>query len=269
MIHNDFTQENALWVQIQQQTNCDKQSQQLLEMARLLLQQAQQTTPNPATLNSDDLTDLLLEYQSMGQMIHQFITLARPHLDPDYRGQPFEQELENLQGGLKQDDESLQSLKQQQQTLTQTQTHLQQTLEQQQALEQEIIRLAENIEKLKQELNYLQQRPARLTALADSSVQLQQEAQQALIESLPKIVQLIKNNQTIYRQHFNANQHIINTIQLNESLEEMSQPLQKIALLSQSTEKNLRTFDEQLQLIILIQEKQLQQLRSLREPSGA
>ncbi|ALG69183.1 hypothetical protein [Beggiatoa leptomitoformis] len=268
-MHNDFTQENALWAQLQTQTAPNKQRQQLLEMARLLLLHAQMDTATTTQLATDDLTDLFLEYQMIGETIAQFLQKSLPFLDPDYRGQAFEQELQALQEKLAQDKAQARTLQNQLQTLREEQTQLTQTVQQQQAIEQEVQTLTTNIAKLKQELSYLQQRPARLTALAESSIQLYQEAQQAIIDAIPQIMNLVQANKELYKKHFKANQQIMDAMQLPNITEEISSPVQKIAQVTQAIEKNLQTFDQQLQSLILTNETQLRESRQLREPSGS
>jgi DNA repair exonuclease SbcCD ATPase subunit len=260
---NNFFQENDLWQAIQAQADVKKQRRQLVEMARLLLKRANLSPNEIAQLDYDDLTDLLLEYQDIAEQTESFFQNALPHIDPEYQGQPFEQQLQTLQQTLSDTRANIVRLREQQQTLSEQQARLeteQITLDKEiQRLNQikpQLEQLEQNILRLKEQLETLKQHEAQLKQLAEDSEPFQQQVITAIIEAIPNMVALIKANQEIFRNHLTENARIAEAMQqIEEKTSEIAAHTDNIATLSKNIDASLQEFDAELQQLIQIQEK--------------
>ncbi|OQY55345.1 MAG: hypothetical protein DRR08_24130 [Candidatus Parabeggiatoa sp. nov. 2] len=261
---NHFSQENDLWQAIQTQTDAKEQRRQLVEMARLLLERANISPDKLAQLDYDDITDLLLEYQGTAEQTENFFQTALPHIDPEYQGQPFEQQIQTLQQTLSDTRADIARIREQQKTLSEKRATLEQNkatlneeVNQLTQLKPQIETLEQNIAQLKVQLETLRQHEEQLKQLAEDSEPFQQEAITAIIEAIPNIVTLIKANQEIFQNHFAENARIGEAMQqIEDKTSEITTHTDKIATLSKNIKASLQEFETELQHLIEIRERQ-------------
>lgn len=252
---NNFSQENDLWQALQAQTDLKKQRHQLVEMARLLLERARINPDDIAQLDYDDVTDLLLEYQGTAEQTANFFQQALPFIDPEYKDQPFEQQLQTLQQTLSDTCADITRFSEQNTHLSEQKTQLDQEIKRLTELKPQVETLEPNVLKLKEQLKTLQQSEQRLKQLADDAEPFHQEAITAVIESIPNIVTLIKANQEIFQNHLAENARIGEAMQ-EISTAEIADHTDKMATLSKNLSASLQEFDQELKNVIEIGEKQ-------------
>jgi len=255
-----FSQENDLWQAIQAQTDAKEQRRQLVEMARLLLERASMSSDEIAQLNYDDTTDLLLEYQGTAEQTERFFQNALPHIDPEYQGQPFEQQLQTLQQTLSDTCAKVTRIREQQKALSEEQarlkaeqTTLDKEVKQLSRIKPQVEQIEQNLSELKEQLETLRQHEAQLKQLAEDSEPFQQEAITAIIKAIPNIVALIKANQEIFQNHFAKNARIGEAMQhIEDKTSEITTHTDTMARLSKEIDASLQEFDKELQQLIEI-----------------
>lgn len=262
----DFSQENDLWQQLQTTSEIEDQRQQLLEMARLLIERATPNTTAFEALESDVLTDLFLEYQGIGQITGNFLQTALPRLEAAYQGTEFEQQLKTLQTDLQHYQQRYHSLQQQLQQLQDTETELKQQKAHCQQTQIDVKQLQQNAEHLQTELEQLQQTPAEAEAAVRDSEQQQAAALQAIVAAIPRLVRLIEASRASYQHHFTANETITAALNAQPSLTDIARYTDKISELSPQLQELLTEFDAALRHIVLAEEKHRHLLRELRDP---
>jgi len=252
---NNFYQEDDLWQALQAQTDLKKQRHQLVEMAYLLLKRARINPDDIAQLDYDDITDLLLEYQGTAEQTDNFFQQALPFIDPEYKGQPFEQQLQKLQQTLAETRADITRFREQNTRLSEQKIHLDKKVERLTELKLQVETLEQNVSELKEQLKTLQQSDERLKQLADDAEPFHQEAITAVIESIPNVVTLIKANQEIFQNHLAENARIGEAMQ-EISTAEIADHTDKMATLSKNISASLQEFDQELKRVIEIREKQ-------------
>ncbi|KHD09831.1 hypothetical protein PN36_06815 [Candidatus Thiomargarita nelsonii] len=245
---NNFYQEDDLWQALQAQTDLKKQRYQLVEMAHLLLKRARINPDDIAQLDYDDITDLLLEYQGTAEQTDNFFQQALPFIDPEYKGQAFEQQLQTLQQTLSDTRAEITRFSEQNTRLSEQKNQLDKEVECLTELKPQVETLEQNISQLKEQVEALRQHEERLKQLADEP--FHQEAITTVIESIPNIVALIKANQEIFQNHLAENARI------GEAMQEIADHTDKMATLSKNMSASLQEFDRELQRVIEIGEKQ-------------
>lgn len=236
---SDFYQENELWQALRAETDSTKQNYQLVQMAKLLLECADL---NPvAELDVDDITDLLLEYQEAAELTNDFFNKALPHIDPEYKGQPFEQQLQTLQQTLATTIKEIGRISEQNKILLKQKRQLESEIKQLNKVKSEMETLEQNIADLQLALKPLKQYQARLKELETESEPLHQEAITIVNESIRKILVLIEANKESLDNHFVENVRVGKAIGNN---------IDKIIQLSKSIGASLQEFDGELRRLI-------------------
>jgi chromosome segregation ATPase len=253
----DFYQENDLWQALQAETEPFQQHQQLVEMARLLLERANSIEHDFTQLVPDDLTGLLIEYKGTALQVNTFFQKSLPHIDPEYKGEPFEQKLQTLQQTLSETCKEIERIREQNTMMSEQQAQLDKKIDTLTQLKPQIETLEDNISQLKTQLEQLKPHQEHFEQLANKSEQLNQEVITSIIESIPNIVALIKTNQEIYQNHFVVNAQTGEAMQhIEEKTSEIATHTDKIATLSKDISASLQDFDRELQHLIEIGDKQ-------------
>jgi chromosome segregation ATPase len=123
-----------LWQAIALEEDPSTRRELLAQMARILLELEDSDWTDSSAPDSDS-TASLLEYQAIGKLAATHIQQALPWLDPDYKGEPLEQELQQTRQELQTITAQMDSIRLQQAELHNQQTQLapqRQTLQNQQ-----------------------------------------------------------------------------------------------------------------------------------------
>ena len=252
----DFSQEQDLWQSIINNTDAASQS-----LAHLLLQQA--NTVTPAAIDSEDLTDLFLEYQNVAIQCRDFLQNALPHLEESYRGQDFETQLQNLRIELDALIVQAQQSQQQLAELRQLETQLREQQQNSNALQVDVQQLQTNLQQLQTQTAEL---PSSFDDLIANAEQQHEQAAIRLLQSLPPIVELISQNQQTYQTHFETNQRLVEALRRDAQFHNISSQAERLQRVQQTLQQQLQAFDGLLLEMVESAEKQRSVLRELREP---
>ncbi|MCP4349529.1 MAG: hypothetical protein GY795_28950 [Desulfobacterales bacterium] len=255
MNDQDFSQENDFWKQLKLETEPFEQQRKLVIMAHLLLNRANTISHNFSHIDSDDLTTLIIQHQKVSQQSEIFFEKALPHIDPAFKGQSFEQQLQTLQQELSNTADAIVRYQQQNAALAEHQIRLKGEITTLNEIKPQLEIHEENVRQLQAQLDQLIHYKNCLEQSEKNSEQLQKDSIKTVIESVPVIVSLIKANQEIYQIYFDENNHIGEAMQQLETSYEMAAHTEKIAELSNSIDTFLQDFDNELRTLIELQEQ--------------
>ncbi|MBU0655274.1 MAG: hypothetical protein KJ914_09105 [Gammaproteobacteria bacterium] len=249
-----------LWQAIAQEQDTSTRRELLAQMARILLELEDGTWPQDTRLATDS-TSSLLDYQTIGRLAATRIQQALPWLDPDYKGEPLEQELQQTRQELHTLAEQVNTLRQQQAELQDQQTQLEpqrQALQQQQ---QALRSQQQTLEQTRQDTLNLQQ---TITSLEDSLTRLQamlthqdDTAQQLHITRLleefnPVLQQALEHYRqlaSIWRLHLDENDEVATA--LAQQVEETNRgDVQDLPRIAEGIANRLREYDSILSGLI-------------------
>ncbi len=261
----DLQQENAHWQALQSEQDPLQQRIKLVEMAKLLLEKALADNPDWARCDSDDLTDLFLEYQASGEHISQFFQAALPYLDPEYKGQPFEQQLQTLHEQIANTIAQAARIVEQNQQWFAEQKHLQQEIEQLTTTQNAADELETNLRELRQQFETLQPQVARIKELGNESATLHEQISTLLTQAIPEIIEVLRKNYALYRTHLHENARIGTAVadfstQLSD-LGEVAQHGKEIGDIVQTVTPQLARLDELLARFIAEEENRRKAIR--------
>ncbi len=261
----NFTQENDLWIRLQQQSNPQLQQQQLLELIKLLLAKVDNSETTLKQFDKEILLDCLLEQQKIAEFIVTLLTAALPHLAEEYQGSRFEQILQTLKQEVTQQLAKAKQLAAKVKLINTEKNRLAQIAQKYQHLIQQFTNEQQQLQNFKQHYQQLKQLSQQLkeTQLAKLTV-----VDLLIDDSLTMIANLIQTLQhrfSTQQQHYQANQTITAALQ-QEGFTQTYQYTEELITLSQTIQGHLSSFDARLNEWLLHNEKQQALLRSLREP---
>jgi len=263
---DDFQHENLLWDAIQQQTDKTVQRQHIVELIALLLPRLH-TDVFSTSIDNEELIDLLLEYQQIGEHTQHFLNTALPYLQTVEDVEVFAEQLATLQQQLQQINQQLQHIVDKAKQLQQQEKLLKQKARQLQRMKQQAQKIHQNTQQLQHYITQLQAQPSQLTQLIETLTPLHNEAVTAIWTIVPNIVQLMQENYSLYQQHTQANTDILQAMQHVPATTEIQPHLTQAQQLSQHLHTDLTHFDTLLRTMITLNETAQRQLSALREPS--
>jgi predicted RNase H-like nuclease (RuvC/YqgF family) len=162
-----------LWQAIAQEDDPGARRELLAQMARVLLELEDSGWEDSSPPDSDS-TASLLEYQAIGKLAATHIQQALPWLDPDYKGEPLEQELQQTRQELQTITAQIDGIRLQQAELHNQQTQLdpqRQTLQSQQhslqSQQQTLEQTRQDILSVQQAISSMEEEIARLQTMLE------------------------------------------------------------------------------------------------------
>lgn len=261
----NFTQENDLWLNLQQQSNSQLQQQQLLELIKLLLAKVDNNETTLAQFDKEILLDCLLEQQKIAEFIVTLLTTTLPHLAEEYQGGNFEQTLQTLKQEVAQQLAKAKQLAAKIKLINTEKNRFAQITQKYQHLAQQFTEEQQQLQNFKQQYQQLKQLSQQLkeTQLAKLTV-----VDKLIDDSLIMIASLIHTLQQRFsnqQQHYQANQTVTEALQ-QEGFAQTYQYTEELITLSQTIQGHLSSFDARLNEWLAHNEKQQALLRNLREP---
>lgn len=261
----DLQQENAHWQLLQMEQDPLQQRLKLVEMAKLLLEKAPAANTEWTKCNSDDLTDLFLEYQAAGEYIRHFFQAALPYIDPEYKGQSFEKQLQTLHEQIINTVTQVSRIIEQNRQWFVEQKHLQHEIEQLNATKTAADGLESTLRELRQQLETLQPQVLRIKELGNESTTLHEQISTLLSQTIPEIVEVMRKNYMLYRTHFHENARIgmafADFTKQQSELDEVAQHGKEIGDIVRTVTPQLTRLDELLVQFIEKEESRRKECR--------
>ena len=253
-----YPQEDDHWQAIQQEKNSVKRRLHFVQMAKLLLERAKTTEQEQKNLDEDDLTDLQLEYKKIGRQTQDFLNTSLPFIDPEFKGQPFEIQIQALRDTLQASTQRLTTVHKQNAKLLAEKELLQQR--------------AEALEELETKVASLEKLQERLRPEVIQKIQHQiwnpvfEEGLARALETLHIWTEKAEEVQQNIHAHFVANQEVTKLASLHPNTTDIAKKLGKLANEAQHT---LALFDETLAQLIATEEQNLKIRREQQTPGVA
>lgn len=237
-----FQQENDLWQQVQTETDPFEQRRRLIEMAKLLLQQAAESPFDLATVSEDSVMEFLLDQRDAAQYLESLLQQTRPHIDPEYAETPFEAKLQALQQRLAEVATESERIQTQVTTLSSTRQTLETQQEQLTAEQAALDHLNQHVGQLQHNIQRLQQQIDQLQPMLAESETLYQNAVQNALAAMTAITTALRAVYEIHQTHFAENQLVIEGLQ-SVALTELQQNMPEIEQLVAQIQSGLQQFD--------------------------
>lgn len=242
-----------LWQAAKTADRSERRTRHMVEMAKLLLTHA----PSDATLverlaaQPDDLTDLLVEYKAIGTLVQGILGQALPHIDAEFRGGPFEAQLQALEMQLGDLSARAETVREQNRRLLE----LEQTIRAQSA-----------------ELAVLEAKVGELAHLEHELLALEAQRQQAgesTARLLERCAPLLAEGAQRMRAHAQADERI-------RAAQEGGGPdptrvvaaLAEAANLGRDIDTRLGEYDRAVRGVMTLQDEVIHHLRERQEPGG-
>jgi len=261
----EFQQENDLWQRVQNETNPMEQRLLMVEMVKLLLEKADMEPSEITLYDRDELTDLFLEYQEAGGYMTGFFEKALPNLDPEYKGKPFETQLQQLQEQISTAITKSETVLKQLRQWQDEEKNLNTEIERLETIQSQADILERNIKQLGEYNNSLLPNIKRYEQLESTSQNLYEEIQKALLDAIPRMIELLKENFDVHREHFDENEKIREAFAQVKNLPDLAANTFEINKLSRNIDEQLQRFDDLLATFIRVLENHLNQVKAQRE----
>jgi chromosome segregation ATPase len=228
----NIQQADDLWQVIKDESDKVRKSNLTLELTRLLLEYMDLSDQDVQGLEeTDDLTDLFIEYRKIANLCNAFFDQSLAHLDPEIQGTNFEKKIAQAQTRIKEVVDKTQKLKETHEELLTREDDLKNKQQELQDLDSKL----EELKSLEEEI-----KPERLDVLKKevSALQEQVKIQRPEVESLKA-----------QKQELNTRLQQISALKEKISLEnqEVRQSFLELCQnLSESIDEKWQGVDEQL-----------------------
>ncbi len=283
----EFYQENDVWQAILTEQDPLEQRRKALEFAKLLLETVTPTKQELNAWDEDNLIDLLLEYNSIGEQTQAFLAQASPRLDLEEGEASFAAQLQQLQQQIKQQTQTCIRIEQQRrewqaetqrlqaetqkkeslerQALEEKAQHAEQEAQRLKIIQAEVEKMQQHLSELENTIQQLASAPAQLEKLSERATQQESQAVAHVLDAVSRVIKLLQQLRDTYQTHGTEDQRLEKAFRYLPDIEGFAKPAQELSELSRELDHRLKHFDALLRDLINALEKQQNSLRQRRE----